>query len=68
MVRGDIAAKCRRLNTADRSAFRGWILANTVAGAVSIIALIILASVYSGGESSAVTAQKQPTILHAEAH
>jgi hypothetical protein len=67
MIRGDIAAEYRRLNEADRSAFRRWCLANTVVGAAALFGLIVLVSVYSGGESGSATAQKQPTIVHAAA-
>ncbi len=68
MIGDNIAAEYRQLNSVDRSAFHRWILANTIVGAASILGLIVLASVYSGGDSgSSVTAQKQPITTHAEA-
>ena len=67
MIPGDIAAEYRRLNAEDSSAFRRWMLANTIAGAASLIALIVIASIYSNNESGALTAQKQSTIVQAQA-
>ena len=58
MSRVDFAAEYRRLNAEDRSAFRKWLIANTVFGAAAIFALIVLTSVYSGGDGS-MTAHKQ---------
>jgi hypothetical protein len=67
MARGDIAAEYRRLNEADKSAFRRWIFANSIVGAASLFTLIVLVSIYSSGQSTSLTAQKKPTVLHAEA-
>ena len=58
MARGDIVDEYRRLNAKDKSAFRKWLIANTVFGAAVILALIVLASVYSGGDGS-MTAHNQ---------
>src|SRR5262249_38491692 len=55
----DIVAEYRRLHAKDRSAFRKWLIANTVFGATAIFALIVLAAVYSGGDAGSVTAHKQ---------
>jgi hypothetical protein len=59
MSRGDFVAEYRRLNAEDRSAFRKWLVANTVFGAAAIFALIVLTSVYSGGDAGSMTAHKQ---------
>ena len=59
MKRGDFAGEYRRLNAEDRSAFRKWLVANTVFGAAAIFALIVLASVYSDSGSGTITAHKQ---------
>jgi hypothetical protein len=58
MDRGEIAAY-RELNEADKSAFRRWIVANTVAGAAAVLALIGITLVYSGQNSDAVASQKE---------
>ena len=58
MSRGDLATEYRRLNANDRSAFHKWLIANTVFGAAAIFALIVLATVYSGGDGS-MTAHNQ---------
>jgi hypothetical protein len=63
MTRGDIAGEYRRLNAEDQSAFRRWLIANTVFGAVAMFALIALASVYSGADSGSITAQKEQPII-----
>jgi hypothetical protein len=49
-------------------AFRRWLIANTIFGVVAVFALIALASTYSGGDSDAMTAQKQQMLIQAEAH
>jgi len=46
---------------------RPWFLAKAVVGAASLVTLIALASVYRGGESGSMGAQKQTTIVHAKA-
>ena len=61
MSRVDFAAEYRRLNAEDKSAFRKWLIANTVFGAAAIFALIVLTSVYSGGDGS-MTAHKQEQV------
>lgn len=66
MVPADVAAEYRRLNATDKSAFRRWIFANAIVGA-SLLTLVVLAAVYSGGDSGSVTAQKASTSVHAEA-
>ncbi len=67
MDRGEIATY-RELNGADRSAFRRWIVVNTVAGATAVLALIGITSIYSGQNSDAVASQKgQAGHKHAQA-
>jgi hypothetical protein len=63
MTRGDFAGQYRRLNAEDKSAFRRWLVANTVFGAVAMFALIVLAAVYSGGDSRSMTAQKGHQVI-----
>jgi hypothetical protein len=66
MVPADVAAEYRRLNATGKSAFRRWIFTNAIVGA-SLLTLVVLAAVYSGGDSGSVTAQKASTSVHAEA-
>jgi hypothetical protein len=44
----------RRLGLEDSATFRRWLLANTVVGALSLFALIVVASL-PGGDSAATT-------------
>jgi hypothetical protein len=67
MTRGDSFQEYRRLNGQDQSAFRRWLIANTIFGVVAVFALIAVASTYSGGDSDAMTAQKQQMLIQAEA-
>jgi len=62
MGRGDFAGQYRRLNAEDQSAFRKWLIANTVFGAAAVFGLIALASVYSGNSSGSMTAHKQQQV------
>jgi hypothetical protein len=66
MTRGEII-EYRRMNSGDRTAFHRWLVANTVVGAISLLALIAMTSIFSGGGSSSVTAQKSEMTVHAEA-
>jgi hypothetical protein len=45
MVRRKIADEYRRMNLNDQSAFRRWLVINTVVGAISFFALIAIASI-----------------------
>jgi hypothetical protein len=67
MTRGEIIDEYRRMNSGDRTAFRRWMMTNTAVGAISLIALIAITSMFSGGGSSPVTAQNSEMIVHAEA-
>jgi hypothetical protein len=67
MVRRKIADEYRRMNLDDQSAFRRWLVINTVVGAISLFALIAIASIFSGGEPRSVTTQKGEVILRAGA-
>ena len=62
-MRGDIINEYQRLNSEDQKAFRRWLWANAVVGAILLTGLIALAS-FPGGESGA-TAQNATT--HAQA-
>jgi hypothetical protein len=65
MVRRKIADEYSRMNLDDQSTFRRWLVSNTVVGAISLFALIGIASIFSGGESRSVTTQKGEVILRA---
>jgi hypothetical protein len=60
-MRTDHLNEYRRLNQEDRAAFRFWLVANTVAGALALFALIAIASLPGGDTakmaSSATLAQ-----------
>ncbi len=66
MTRGEIVDEYRRMNSGDRTAFRRWLLTNTAVGAVAVIALIAITSLFSGSGSDSNTAQVEK-IVHAEA-
>ena len=51
-MRTDHLNEYRRLSQEDRAAFRFWLLANTVAGALALFALIAIASL-PGGDTAA---------------
>jgi len=67
MTRGEIDAY-REMNAADRSSFHRWLVVNTVAGAIAVLALIAITSMNSAQNSDAVASQKQHAVQHAEAH
>jgi hypothetical protein len=60
MVRREAADEYRRMNLDDQSAFRQWLVINTVVGAISLFALIAIASIFSGRESRSVTMPGHP--------
>jgi len=55
-MRGEIINEHQRLNSKDQKAFRRWLWANAVVGAILLTGLIALASKFPGDESGA-TAQ-----------
>ena len=55
-MRGEISNEYQRLNSEDQKAFRRWLWANAVVGAILLTGLIALASKNPGAESGA-TAQ-----------
>jgi len=58
-MRGEIINEYQRLNPEDQKAFRRWLWANAVVGAVLLTGLIALASNFPGDESEAI-AQNVP--------
>jgi hypothetical protein len=63
-MRGEIINEYQRLNSEDQKAFRRWLWANAVVGAILLTGLIALASKFSGAES-AVTAEN--ATIHTQA-
>jgi hypothetical protein len=64
-MRGEIINEYERLNSKDQIAFRRWLWANTVVGAILLTGLIALAVKFSGAESGA-TAQNATTHTQAK--
>jgi hypothetical protein len=52
-MRGEIINEYQRLNSENQKAFRRWLWANTVVGAILLTGLIVLASKNPGAESGA---------------
>jgi hypothetical protein len=52
-MRGEFINKYQRLNSEDQKAFRRWLWANTVVGAILLTGLIVLASKLPGDGSGA---------------
>ena len=52
-MRGEIIYEYQRLNSKDQKAFRRWLWANTVVGAILLAGLITLGSKLPGDESGA---------------
>jgi hypothetical protein len=63
-MRGEIINEYQRLNSEDQKAFRRWLWANAVVGAILLTGLIALAFKLPGDESGA-TAQK--ATMHTQA-
>jgi hypothetical protein len=55
-MRGEFINEYQKLNSEDQKAFRRWLWANAVVGAILLTGLIALASKFPGDESGA-TAQ-----------
>ena len=66
MTRGEII-EYQRMNSEDQKTFWRWLVTNTVAGAISILALIAITSIFSGSEPSSAAAQSDAVTVHAEA-
>ena len=64
-MRGEIINEYQRLNSEDQKAFRRWLWANAVVGAILLTGLIALASKFSGAESGAI-AQNATVRAHAK--
>ena len=62
-MRGELINVYQRLNSEDQKAFRRWLWANAVIGAILLTGLIALAS-FSGGESAATA---QNSTMHTQA-
>jgi hypothetical protein len=62
-MRGEIIYEYQRLNSEDRKAFRRFLWANTVVGAILLTGLIVLSS-FPGGESGAAA---QNSTMHTQA-
>jgi hypothetical protein len=62
-MRGEIIYEYRRLNSEDQKAFRRFLWANTVVGAILLTELIVLAS-FPGGESGDTA---QNSTMHTQA-
>ena len=64
-MRGEIIYEYRKLNSEDQKAFRRFLWANTVVGAILLTGLIVLASKNPGAESGS-TAQIATTHTQAK--
>jgi hypothetical protein len=67
MTRGDIMDGHRRMNSADRKGFRLWFVANTVFGALAVVTLIVVTSVYSERNADSAPADQARATVHAKA-
>jgi hypothetical protein len=56
MIRSEITQEYRPLNTQDRNAFHRWLITNTVVGALALLGLIAVTSVFPGGDAGSVAA------------
>jgi len=59
-MRGEIINEYQRLNSEDQKAFRRWLWANAVVGAILLTGLIALASKLPGDEYNAYASQNSP--------
>ncbi len=67
MTRGEIMEEYRRLNSEDQKAFHRWLITNTVVGAISLLALITVISMFSGRDAGSVTAGNAGMTAQAQA-
>jgi hypothetical protein len=63
-MRGEISNEYQKLNSEDQKAFRRWLWANAVVGAILLTGLIALASKFSGDESGSAA---QNATIHTQA-
>ena len=63
-MRGEMINEYQKLNSEDQKAFRRWLWANAVVGAILLTGLIALASDFSGAESAATA---QNATIHTQA-
>jgi hypothetical protein len=63
-MRGEIINEYQRLNSEDQKAFRRWLWANAVIGAILLTGLIALAFKFPGDESEATI---QNATIHTQA-
>ena len=59
-MRGEIINEYQRLNSEDQKAFRRWLWANAVVGAVLLTGLIALAFNFPGDKSEAIAQNVPP--------
>ena len=67
MVRSEIVQEYRRLNTQDRNAFHRWLITNTVLGALALLGLIAVTSIYPVGDAGSATAGGPEMTVQAQA-
>ena len=58
-MRGEIINEYQRLNSEDQKAFRHWLWANAVVGAVLLTGLIVLTSKFPDDESASTAQHMQ---------
>jgi hypothetical protein len=63
-MRGEFINEYQKLNSEDQKAFRRWLWANTVVGAILLTGLIALTSKFPGDESGATA---QNATMHTQA-
>ena len=63
-MRGEIINEYQRLNSENQKAFRRWLWANTVVGAILLTGLIVLTSKFPGDESGSTA---QDATIHTQA-
>ena len=63
-MRTDHLNEYRRLSQEDRAAFRFWLVANTVAGALALFALITIASLPGGDTAATAKMASSAALAH----
>jgi hypothetical protein len=67
MIRSDIIQEYTRLNGQDRNAFHRWLITNTVVGALALLGLIAVTTIFPGGDAGTVAAEHPSAGVHAQA-
>jgi hypothetical protein len=67
MIRSEITQEYQRLNTQDRNAFHRWLITNTVVGALALLGLIAVTSVFPGSDAGSVAASHADASVQAQA-